>query len=156
MHGHTFLPHRGSSTTARDRRRAKHGPGRILVIDDEELIGKTIAYGLGAHYEVVTVTRAAAALRLCADGADFDLILCDLLMPDMTGMELYRRLCVAAPALVPRIVFLTGADFDPEVRGFLQDVPNPCLEKPFDFSSLVALVRERVGPPAARARHPNI
>ena len=55
---------------------------------------------------------------------------------------------------MPRIVFLTGADFDPEVRGFLDDVPNPCLEKPFDFSSLMALVHELVGPPHRLRRTP--
>jgi CheY-like chemotaxis protein len=118
--------------------------GRILVVDDEEFIGKTITYGLGCDYEVVAVTRAASALEILTAGARFDLILCDLLMPEMSGMELYRRIRARVPDQVPRIVFFTGAEFNPEVRDFLKEVPNLWIEKPFEFSALLALVRDRI------------
>ena len=60
---------------------------RILVIDDEPLIGSLIARVLGRGYDVVTVAQAQAGLNLLAEPDDFDLVLCDLMMPDLTGMH---------------------------------------------------------------------
>ncbi|MBI5478717.1 MAG: response regulator [Deltaproteobacteria bacterium] len=77
-------------------------------------------------------------------GERFDVILCDLMMPVMTGMELYDELGRVAPEQRERVVFLTGGAFTPTARSFLSQVPNPRLEKPFDVDELLAVVATRL------------
>jgi PAS domain S-box-containing protein len=128
---------------------ASHGPsperrGRVLVIDDDPMIGATIARVLSAH-EVVLLAKAADALGRISRGETFDLILCDLMMPGMSGMELYLELSRRSPGALEKIVFLTGGICAPEVSDFLDQVQNTVLEKPFDPPTLRAFVAERVG-----------
>lgn len=77
------------------------------------------------------VERGEEALRAVAR-QEFDLILCDVLMPEMSGMELYDRLRRDRPELVPRIVFMTGGAFSTQAREFLARVPNDKMDKPLD------------------------
>jgi CheY-like chemotaxis protein len=72
------------------------------------------------------------------------LILCDLMMPQMTGMQLHAALVEKAPTQAERMVFLTGGAFTPGARAFLEAVPNEYLEKPFDREQLRALVNRKV------------
>jgi PAS domain S-box-containing protein len=126
--------------------------GRILVVDDEALIGRAISRILAPQHEVVAHTSARAALdELAGGGRAFDLVLCDLMMPDMTGMELHARFREVAPSLADRTVFLTGGAFTGSAREFLARVPNPRIEKPFEPEALRALVAHllaRSGPGA--------
>ncbi len=114
---------------------------RILVVDDEELVGRAVSRILSPQHDVVVHTAARAALDevISAPGA-FDVILCDLMMPEMTGMELHARLAELAPPLARRTVFLTGGAFTAAAREFLEAVPNLRLEKPFDPQALRDLV----------------
>jgi CheY-like chemotaxis protein len=89
---------------------------------------------------VVARTAARAALDDVARGERFDLVLCDLMMPEMTGMELHARLREVAPALADRTVFLTGGAFTPSARAFLARVGNARIEKPVEPDQLRALV----------------
>ena len=73
----------------------------------------------------------------------FDVILCDLMMGDMTGMDLYAELGRRSKALAARIVFMTGGVFTDGARDFLAGVPNICIEKPFDLAALRAMVAAR-------------
>jgi len=118
--------------------------GRILVVDDEPMIGAAVRRALAPDHEVVAVTRAQEALELIRGGQAFDLVLCDLMMPIMSGMELHRELELLAPEVAERMVFLTGGAFTPRARSFLDGVENQRFEKPFDVQQLKALVRERV------------
>jgi PAS domain S-box-containing protein len=118
----------------------------ILVIDDEPLVGRAITRMLVPPHRVVFVGSAAEALTLLATGS-FDTILCDLMMPDMTGMALYERLLAEAPAHADRMVFLTGGAFTPEAAEFLERVPNARLEKPFTPAQLRAAVAALAGAP---------
>lgn len=118
----------------------------ILVIDDEPMVGRAITRMLVPPHRVVFVGSAAEALALLADGR-FDTILCDLMMPEMTGMALYERLVVEAPAHAARMVFLTGGAFTPEAADFLERVPNARLEKPFTPAQLRAAVAAVAGVP---------
>jgi PAS domain S-box-containing protein len=118
----------------------------ILVIDDEPMVGRAITRMLVPPHRVVFVGSAAEALALLATGS-FDTILCDLMMPDMTGMALYERLRVEAPAHAARMVFLTGGAFTPEASDFLGRVPNARLEKPFTPAHLRAAVAVVAGSP---------
>ena len=113
----------------------------VLVVDDEPAVGSTLARVLRAH-DVVVVTNAREALELITSGREFDVILSDLMMPTMSGMDLYEALLQRAPASVERMVFMTGGAFTPAARAFLARVPNPRLEKPFDVSHVRAVVEK--------------
>jgi CheY-like chemotaxis protein len=90
---------------------------------------------------VVVVTSGRAALDLVIAGERFDVILCDLMMPEMTGLDLHGELMRSFPEHAARMIFLTGGAFTPRAREFLDSVPNQRLEKPFDAQNVRALVR---------------
>jgi PAS domain S-box-containing protein len=109
----------------------------LLVVDDEPMVGRAITRMLTPPHRVVSVHGAAEALARLAAGP-FDAVLCDLMMPEMTGMELHARLLAEAPATAARMVFLTGGAFTREAVEFLERVPNRRLEKPFTVAELRA------------------
>jgi CheY-like chemotaxis protein len=74
-------------------------------------------------------------------GEKFDLVLCDLMMPDMTGMDLHAELSIIAPEQASGMIFLTGGAFTENARTFLANPPKEHIEKPFDASNLRATVR---------------
>jgi signal transduction histidine kinase/CheY-like chemotaxis protein len=115
---------------------------RVLAVDDEPQVLRSIQRALGAHEVIVADCGSDALRRLEADAA-FDVILCDLMMGDMTGMDLHQRLAARSPELAQRIVFMTGGVFTDGARDFLAGVPNACIEKPFDVKALRALVSLR-------------
>ena len=117
---------------------------RILVVDDEAPMCELLRHALAPH-EVVTETDGAAALERLRAGERFDLIFCDVMMPQMTGQVFYERLRELAPAIADRVIFMTGGAFTPGTREFLQRVANPRLEKPFDLPALQVLVRQQLG-----------
>jgi CheY-like chemotaxis protein len=118
--------------------------GRILVVDDEEAIGRSIRRLVGRDHDVTALTQATEALQLIGSGQRFDIILCDVMMPVMTGMDLYGELERVAPDQAARVVFLTGGAFTPTARAFLDGVKNVTIEKPFDVRGLVSLIHERL------------
>jgi CheY-like chemotaxis protein len=122
--------------------------GRVLVIDDEPLVADAVALILSSAHAVTVVNSAEAALALLARGDRYDVILCDVMMPVMSGADLHARLTTVAPSEAARMVFITGCALVPEVRTFLDRVANTCLEKPFDVGALRAFVERRV-----RAEH---
>ncbi|HEU5058636.1 MAG TPA: response regulator [Kofleriaceae bacterium] len=118
--------------------------GRVLVVDDESMIGLAIHRMLSAHYDVTVVTRARDALDRIHGGARFDVILCDLLMPEMTGMDLHDELVLAAPDQAEAMIFVTGGAFTPRAREFLAEMASRCIEKPFDTAALRTVVADRI------------
>jgi CheY-like chemotaxis protein len=72
----------------------------------------------------------------------YDVILCDLIMPEMTGMDVYRAALQRATPVNDRIVFMTGGAFTQRARDFLQSVPNLRIEKPFDLTHLERTIYE--------------
>jgi signal transduction histidine kinase len=117
---------------------------RILVIDDDPRIGDAVRESLATEHDVVAVTNAMAGLGLLDKQEHFDLILCDLMMPAMTGMELHEELSRRDAAQAARMSFLTGGAFTPRAQAFLAEVANPRLEKPFDPQGLRRFVRSLV------------
>jgi CheY-like chemotaxis protein len=113
-----------------------------MIIDDEKALVRLVERVLGTHHEVVGLSDARRALAVLATGEHFDAILCDLMMPEMSGMELYAELEKAHPAVLPRMVFLTGGAFTPGAGDFLERVPNRTIEKPFNPRTLRAVVGE--------------
>ncbi len=106
---------------------------RVLLVDDELAVGRSIGALLAPDVEVVSVTRARDALERIRRGEMFDAILCDLAMPELPGDELYRMLEQTAPALASRVVFMSGGA--PGVRA---PEGRPLLEKPFTEAALRA------------------
>ncbi len=117
--------------------------GRILVIDDELMIGKSLRRALSNEHDVEIVTDARQGLA-ALQSSSFDLILCDLMMPDMTGMELHGTLETEHVSYLDKIVFLTGGAFIAGAKEFLDKVGRVCLEKPIDVSRLRKLIRSRL------------
>jgi signal transduction histidine kinase len=111
---------------------------RILVVDDEPLICEGIRRALSGH-EVEVAPSGRDAIRLCEDG-EFDLVLCDVMMPDVSGMEVFGRIRIARPAYEQRFVFMTGGAFTPKARAFLESVDNEAIIKPFSLRELRSLV----------------
>ncbi len=118
--------------------------GRVLLVDDDPMIGKVVRRILEAEHEVVTLTSASEALDRINAGEQYDVILCDLMMPLITGIEFHRRLATSFPAQAAGVVFLTGGAFTASARAFLDEVANVRMEKPFHIQNLRALVNDRV------------
>ncbi|MFP2927360.1 response regulator, partial [Pyxidicoccus sp. 3LG] len=119
--------------------------GRVLVVDDDALVSGAIRRTLSRENDVDVVVSARQALaHLSEPELRYDVVLCDLMMPEMTGMELYDALVRNAPRVVERVVFITGGAFTPAARQFLERVENPRVEKPFDPESLRQLIRSEV------------
>ena len=119
-------------------------PGRVLIVDDDRHVGDALTLLLSDENHVVLEHRAALALARLLRGERYDVVLCDLMMPEMSGIELYDRLADALPEEAGRIVFMTGGRYVPLVQAFLERVPNMCLEKPFHVPSLRALIERRM------------
>jgi two-component system, cell cycle sensor histidine kinase and response regulator CckA len=122
---------------------------RVLVVDDELQIANTLRELLAAEHEVVAVTSGREALAAIEGGGDFDVIFCDLMMPEMNGMDLYERLRASSPGLERRIVFMSGGAFTTPMAEFLASVDNRRVEKPFSLGLVERIVRE-----ARAARRP--
>jgi PAS domain S-box-containing protein len=114
--------------------------GRVLVIDDEPMIGSSIRRVLSAHHDVELTTSGVEALQLIEGGARYDVILCDLMMPQMTGMDVFEQLRANAPEQAERMVFLTGGTFTERARTFVDERPTRVHHKPFRPAQLRELI----------------
>jgi CheY-like chemotaxis protein len=102
---------------------------------------------IGTEHETSVVTTGNEALTMLMREPDerrFDLILCDLHMPEMSGMELYEKLVAERPAMAERIIFMTGGAFTERSREFVGRVQNPCIDKPIDLRQLRHLVASKL------------
>ena len=117
--------------------------GRVLVVDDEAGVRGALKRILASH-EVLEVDSGERACELLALDSAFDVILSDMMMPNMSGMELHRWLIAHCPVLAQRLVFVTGGAFTPQAKEYLEQVDCPRLEKPFDVARVRKLVSEFV------------
>lgn len=125
------------------------GRARVLVVDDEPMMVASIARLLRRDHDVTSLTSAREALRVLREAPAFDVIVCDLMLPGMTGMELFEALSEDAPEQADRMVFLTGGACAPLSQEFITDMGERVLSKPFERDQLLALIAERldqVGP----------
>jgi len=122
----------------------KRGPaGRVFIVDDEPGIRKILTRLLCEHQVVAAGSGLEAKALLEAD-ADFDVILCDLMMQDFSGVDLHRWLRQERPDLARRLIFMTGGVFTPAARDYLDSVDNLRLEKPIDAATLKQIVADRI------------
>ncbi|MEO8552414.1 MAG: ATP-binding protein, partial [Kofleriaceae bacterium] len=113
---------------------------RILMIDDEPAVGRSIRLLLAPEHEVINVTRALDGIALLESGEAFDVILCDVMMPEMSGIELHEQLVARFPTYSRRIIFMTGGAFTQQARDALEQLGAPRLEKPFSEPALRAAI----------------
>ena len=117
--------------------------GRILVVDDEDPIRRLLKRLLVGH-EVGGAASGREAKTLLEQDADFDVVFCDLMMPDMTGMALHAWMVTANPGLAGRVVFISGGAFTPHAADYLSSVSNLKLGKPILPERLRAIAAEMV------------
>ena len=118
---------------------------RILVVDDEESVLRYLAVSL-SHHDVTTEVDGDAAVERATEGT-FDIILCDLMMPRKTGMEIHADLQQRRPAMADRMIFMTGGVFVEEAAAFLSDLSGRWVEKPIDFGELEGRIWARMEAP---------
>ncbi len=118
--------------------------GKVLLIDDDEPLGTSLARVLRLGDRLEVTTRAAEALDRIQRGARYDLILCDVMMPELGGGDFVARLATVAPELVSRVVLMTGGAFTEAQRRFVEQTRLEVLIKPFDVEALRALVAKRL------------
>jgi CheY-like chemotaxis protein len=125
----------------------------VLIVDDERFVAEALRLVLSDEFEVVATTDATDALEWLVSGDWYDVILCDVMMPIMNGVEFRNRVHAARPDLAARIVFVTGGILWERVRNLLDSVPNAVVDKPFDTGALRELIRRRTAsePPPRRA-----
>ncbi len=130
-----------STTPAPSVVEAEAPGGRLLIVDDEPMILGALRRSFSSDYKVTCVGDGRRALERIRGGDRFEVILCDLMMPEMTGMDLYAELARLIPEQAERLVFVTGGAFTARAREFLERVPNARVEKPIDFQNLKLLLR---------------
>jgi CheY-like chemotaxis protein/two-component sensor histidine kinase len=132
---------------------------RVLCVDDEALLLKAYRRMLADVHEVVTAIGGRDALLVLEKDPNFDLILCDLQMPEMSGMELYAAVKARYPNLDESFVFVTGGAFSAEAKRFLEQAVT-CLSKPFRIEELLAVIEQKIvsrsdAPPQSAAQGPR-
>ena len=117
---------------------------RVLVVDDEPMMATAIVRVLGAEHDVIVCDTGDEAVQRIAAGERYDVIFSDVMMPQMTGMELHAAVRAIDPAQASAFVFMTGGTFTETGAAFLERVENPRLEKPFTPLQLRAIVADRL------------
>ena len=119
---------------------------RVLVVDDEPFLLAVIGEILQGQYEVVTAPGGREALAVLAGDTAFDVVLCDLMMPEIDGVEVHTWLAANAPTLAARTVFCTGGAFTTRAERYLARADIPVLEKPLTAEDVL----ERLARASAR------
>jgi PAS domain S-box-containing protein len=120
---------------------------RLLLVDDQPEVARTLRRVLGRDHDVTEVHSGKDAVAaLCALGEPaFDLVLCDLMMPEMSGEEVYLAVSRKRPELARRFVFMTGGAFTSRGRRFLDSIGAAVLQKPFSIQAARDIIQERLG-----------
>jgi nitrogen-specific signal transduction histidine kinase len=124
-------------------------PSTVLLIDDEDSVRMALRRWFERQGwtvdEAVDGAQALALLLSAPSEETYGLVLCDLRMPGMSGIELHARLLDQRPGVLGRFIFATGDTASPETAAFLARVDRPVLEKPFELAQLAAIVEATVG-----------
>ena len=117
---------------------------RILVIDDEQMVRDLLVTALSeVGYNVDGMQDAQKALNVL-ECEHYDLLLVDIHMPGMNGMEFFRALALRELENAPKVIFITGSADEPEIANFLESTGRPVLAKPFDLNLLESLVESEL------------
>jgi len=148
--GSTFRVHLSAGATTvpppRSPPSASARGATVLVIDDEVAVARALDRLLSAEHSVEVISDSPAALRRLVSEPAPQVVLCDLMMPTLNGVELYERACAARPELRERFVFVTGGAFTDDTSAFLAQTRAPVVGKPFDAAELRRAVASRLAP----------
>jgi C4-dicarboxylate-specific signal transduction histidine kinase/CheY-like chemotaxis protein len=118
---------------------------RLLLIDDDPFICQMMALLLSDRLDVTIANDGRDGLAaILAPGAKWDLVLCDMMMPVMSGAEVYKSLMEHDPKKASEIVFMTAGGNNAEENEFLATLPNVVMRKPFSHTQLYELLDERL------------
>ncbi|MGI9225582.1 MAG: hybrid sensor histidine kinase/response regulator [Woeseiaceae bacterium] len=147
-HGAEFVIELPSTARAEESTPARARPGqslsalRVLVVDDEEPLATSIAEVLSRYGHLPTTAFSASQAIDRLAGADFDVILADVHMPDEDGMDFYRRVLAMDKTMAERFVFVTGDALDPRLTAFFEEQRRPHINKPFELRELIAVIEQ--------------
>jgi two-component system, NtrC family, sensor kinase len=113
---------------------------RVLVIDDEPVLLRGLKRSLSEH-DVMTATSVNQGIQLYGSH-EFDIVFCDLMMPELNGLDFYTRLSALGPNHSQRLVLMTGGVFADRLGCSLSDIPSPCILKPFKHGEIERLISE--------------
>ncbi len=116
----------------------------MLAVDDEALLLKAYRRMLIDHHDVVLAAGGDEALALLERDQEFDIILCDLQMPEISGADVFREVGRRWPGLEQRFIVITGGAFSPEGRRFLDEGVVTSVNKPFQLAEILDLIDRRV------------
>lgn len=117
----------------------------MLLIDDERELTSAVRRSLQRMHDVEVASSGADALARIERGERFDIVFCDLVIPQMTGAEVHRAVELISPAQAGRFVFVTGASRLAAFTAFLSSVANARIEKPFQMAELEHLIERHLG-----------
>ena len=132
--------------TPTGRKRERELPrSRILVIDDEPNIGRSFVRSLPEH-DITVVDSGREGIRRLDEGERFDVIFCDVMMPDLTGRDVHEQIGERHTTMLERIVFMTGGAFTERASEFVERVNARRVDKPFDIATIRMVLREKLDP----------
>ena len=115
---------------------------RVLVVEDEPALAQAVSEALGdAGFKVDRASDGEEGLTRLTE-ANYDLIVCDLKMPRIDGMQFYRAMAAATPALARRVIFVTGDVAGTDAERFLEETGCRWLSKPFRLGDLLRSARD--------------
>jgi CheY-like chemotaxis protein len=118
---------------------------RILVVDDDVMITALLRRLLHEHHDVTVENDSRRALVRLRAAERHDVILCDAMMPGMSGIELHAALLTAVPDQAERMIFMTGGAFTAHSCDFLARMEDRTLAKPFSAACLHTMLAQRIG-----------
>ncbi len=113
---------------------------RILIVDDEPAILRALSRVLSG-FQVTRALSGKEAIAHIESSGPFDVVFCDVMMPELSGLDVYERAKQVCPGQEQRIVFITGGAFTEQTAAFIDNIDNPKLGKPFDAGEVRALVK---------------
>ena len=132
-----------------------NGPAKILLVDDEPFLLRALKRSLGRLHDVHLAYGANEGLSVLAQDAEFDLIIADLMMPEINGLEFYERVKQEHPHLTNRMLFMSGGVFVPEMQERVADSGVQVLPKPFNPQALAEALEQRPPPTEESPARPN-
>lgn len=117
-------------------------PGRLLVIDDDAAVGRSIQRLLRDRYEIQTENNPRTAVYRLLLGEEFDAVLCDITMPGMSGIEVFKAIAASRRELAARFVFMSGGAREADIAEFFNRSTHVLLEKPFTIPALTKVIDE--------------
>ncbi|HEX3475326.1 MAG TPA: ATP-binding protein [Kofleriaceae bacterium] len=125
---------------------------RVLIVDDEPRVAQALERLLHTDYDLTLVSCGASAIEHVTAGIRYDAIITDVMMPNMTGVELFDRLEILAPDQASRVIFMTGGVFTPQTQARLEVAGNPQLQKPVSAQELRACIAKLLAAPRRAER----